>query len=450
LIYIKRFFWWVGKRLFFVFYTIFDSSVGFFGWIGYKTNQFLKKTGLRSGGRTLARDVLAPAVFILVFLFTFPETKMYSKKTVSLPGQKTLAFSLFSSNQDYSFEEIQVDESQSANNEPSYSWHVGVLSSENLVNSERIVYDQDLTGVYAGGMAIGNPYIMTGSVTSGGTGRKGATEYLVEAGDSLNSIAGKFGVDVATILWQNGLNSKSKIKIGQKLIIPPAVGVMHIVARGDSLLKIAKLYSAKVDDIIKFNNLDSNGGLKIGETIMVPGGSKPQSVSAPQTIAKIPAGVVVKNGKYYKNGKAYVVEQTTYGDVITPPASSQSPGASGFVWPTAARNITQYFGWKHPALDIAGPFETPTYAAKSGVVEKSQCGWNSGYGCEIIIDHGNGIKTLYGHHSRLLVSVGEHVDTGQTIGLMGNTGNVRGITGIHLHFELIIKGARVNPLGYVR
>jgi murein DD-endopeptidase MepM/ murein hydrolase activator NlpD len=101
-------------------------------------------------------------------------------------------------------------------------------------------------------------------------------------------------------------------------------------------------------------------------------------------------------------------------------------------------------------LDIAGPFATPTYAAKAGVVEKAQCGWNSGYGCVIIIDHGGGIKTLYGHHSKLLVSAGDHVDAGDTIGLMGNTGNVRGITGIHVHFEVIVGGVRVNPLGYVR
>jgi murein DD-endopeptidase MepM/ murein hydrolase activator NlpD len=84
------------------------------------------------------------------------------------------------------------------------------------------------------------------------------------------------------------------------------------------------------------------------------------------------------------------------------------------------------------------------------VVEKSQCGWNSGYGCVIIIDHGGGIKTLYGHNSRLLVNVGDHVEAGQTIGLMGNTGNVRGRTGIHLHFEVWVNGVRTNPFKFVK
>jgi murein DD-endopeptidase MepM/ murein hydrolase activator NlpD len=68
----------------------------------------------------------------------------------------------------------------------------------------------------------------------------------------------------------------------------------------------------------------------------------------------------------------------------------------------------------------------------------------------VVIDHGGGIKTLYGHHSKLLVSPGDQVDTGQTIALMGNTGRVYGRTGIHLHFEIRVNGVRVNPLGYVK
>ena len=75
---------------------------------------------------------------------------------------------------------------------------------------------------------------------------------------------------------------------------------------------------------------------------------------------------------------------------------------------------------------------------------------NHGYGCWIIIDHGNNIKSLYGHNDQILVSVGDYVERGQTIGLMGKTGNVRGVTGIHLHFEIIAGGQRVNPYGYVR
>ncbi len=452
LVSVKRFFWWMGKGVFFVLASGFDKVYGFLGWMGYKINQFFKKMGFSIGGGSLARQIIQPAIFILFFLLALPQTKVFAQKTVSLPGQNTLAFSLFSDNLDYSLEEVQAPEVVVDTQSPVFNWRAGVIGADNLATTEQVVFDQDLAGTYAGGMTINNPYLMTGSVSKSGSGRRGATEYVVETGDSLNGIANKFGVNVATILWQNGLTTKSKLKLGQKLIIPPAVGVMHTVKKGDNLLKIAKLYSAKVEDIIRFNNLDESGkDLRIGETIMVPGGAKPQAVAPTKVAIKLPAGVTQKNGKYYKNGKAYIIDQESYGEIITPPSSNKAPSASGFVWPSGAHTITQYFGWKHHGLDIAGKFETPNYAAKAGTVEFAQCGWNRGYGCYVQIDHGNGVKTLYGHNARLLVSPGEYVETGQTIALMGNTGNVRGITGIHLHFEVLVNGMnRVNPLGYVR
>jgi murein DD-endopeptidase MepM/ murein hydrolase activator NlpD len=246
----------------------------------------------------------------------------------------------------------------------------------------------------------------------------------------LGSIASDFGVSVATILWENSLNTKSIIRPGTILKIPPTTGVMHTVKKGDNLGKIAALYEAKAEDIIRFNNLKSDGtDLRIGRRIVVPNGIKPKE----QAVAKIKrTDVVVKQ-------------------IAVPPASRQVPTMEGgFIWPSGSRTITQYFGFRHPAIDIAGPFGTPTYASKSGIVETASCGWNYGYGCYVIINHGGGVKTLYGHHSKLLVSPGDQVEQGQTIALMGNTGNVRGRTGIHLHFEIIVNGSRVNPLGYVR
>lgn len=186
--------------------------------------------------------------------------------------------------------------------------------------------------------------------------------------------------------------------------------------------------NAKPEEIIAFNKLSSTAGLFVGERIMVPGGVKPRSALA------------VVSGRTTASAQR----------LAAPPRSLSSPSTRGFVWPSGARNITQYYNFNHHALDIAGPWQTPTYAAKAGRVEFAQCGWNRGYGCYIQIDHGNGVKTLYGHHSVLLVSPGDYVEAGQTIGLMGNTGNVRGVTGIHLHFEIIINGVRVNPLGYIR
>ncbi|MFA6547969.1 MAG: M23 family metallopeptidase [Candidatus Magasanikbacteria bacterium] len=433
LVYIKRFFWWIGSRVFLVFAGIFGKIYRFFAYIGFKINFYLKKLGIGSGAGVIARDILQPIVFILLFVVAIPQTKLFSQKSTFLPGQKTLAFNLFGEVEDYSFEEVTAEPAQT-NVVPAYNWRAGIISAESTSNQVgAVILDQDLAGTFAGGMTINKPHIMTGSVSTGGSGRKQTVEYIVVSGDSLSGIASRFGVDVTTILWENGLTSKSKLKLNQKILIPPASGVMHVVKKGDSLLKIAKLYGAKVGDIVLFNNLDENGkDLRIGEKIMIPGGVKPQ--------VKVAA----------TSGRVIKTTQSSYNEIIRPPSSSRAPSASGFVWPSGARTITQYYGWKHSGLDVAGPFETPNYAAKAGTVEFAQCGWNRGYGCYVQIDHGNGVKTLYGHHSRLLVSPGEYVEAGQVIGLMGNTGNVRGRTGIHLHFEVIVNGVRVNPLGYVR
>ena len=439
LVHTKRFFWWLGKRSFLLLGGFFLPVYRFFGILVYKVNALLKKSGFSSDRALIARDIIQPLIFVLLFLIVIPQTKLFTQKNVFLPGQKTIAFNLFGDNSDYSFEEVTAA-SQSNNLAPNYAWRTGVISAQDNLATDEVVYNQDLAGTFAGGMAINKPLLMTGAINKSGSGRKESVPYTIVSGDSFNNIAARFGVNVATILWENGLTAKSKLKLGQVLNVPPASGVMHTVKKGDDLGKIASLYGANIGDIVTFNNLASDGhDLRIGEKIMIPGGVRPQE----KVIVK-PTKVVVKNGK------KVITEQESYGEVITPPSSNRAPSASGFVWPSGVHMITQYFGWKHHAIDIAGPFETPTYAAKAGTVEKSQCGWNNGYGCEIIIDHGNGVKTLYGHSSRLLVQAGEYVEAGQTIALMGNTGNVRGITGIHLHFEVIVNGARVNPLGYVR
>lgn len=114
-------------------------------------------------------------------------------------------------------------------------------------------------------------------------------------------------------------------------------------------------------------------------------------------------------------------------------------------WPAGVRKITQYFSWRHTGLDIAGPLGTPIYAADSGTVEIE--GWGSGYGNQIVINHGGGKKTRYAHLSKFYVEKGEAVTKGQAIAAMGSTG---WSTGSHLHFEVIINGTKYNPLNYIK
>jgi murein DD-endopeptidase MepM/ murein hydrolase activator NlpD len=95
----------------------------------------------------------------------------------------------------------------------------------------------------------------------------------------------------------------------------------------------------------------------------------------------------------------------------------------------------------HPGMDLAATSGTQIHASAEGVVVTAgDCG---GYGNCVVIDHGNSIATLYGHQSQVLVSVGEHVDAGQVVGLVGSTGMS---TGPHLHFEVRLHGIPIDPL----
>jgi len=127
-------------------------------------------------------------------------------------------------------------------------------------------------------------------------------------------------------------------------------------------------------------------------------------------------------------------------------SSGNGTSSSGLIWPVNGP-ITSGFGWRwgrmHEGIDIGVPCGTPIHAAASGTVIYS--GWMDGYGNFVVIDHGNGLATAYGHQSAIYVSGGS-VSQGQSIGAVGSTGNS---TGCHLHFEVRVNGNPVDPLGYL-
>jgi murein DD-endopeptidase MepM/ murein hydrolase activator NlpD len=128
-------------------------------------------------------------------------------------------------------------------------------------------------------------------------------------------------------------------------------------------------------------------------------------------------------------------------------SSSEAPSGSGFIWPLSAP-ITSPFGMRwgtlHPGIDLGAPIGTPIHAAGSGTVV--WCGWMSGYGNLVMIDHHNGLATVYGHQSRIAVGCNQQVTAGEVIGYVGSTGYS---TGPHLHFEVRLNGTPVDPLGYL-
>ena len=136
-----------------------------------------------------------------------------------------------------------------------------------------------------------------------------------------------------------------------------------------------------------------------------------------------------------------------------PAQTLPSYSGSGFIWPSYTRTITSYYGPRtsrtagassnHRGIDIGASYGSGALAAADGVV--SYTGWFSGGGNTVIIDHGNGLSTLYMHLSGFAVSQGSSVSAGQTVGYVGSTGIS---TGPHLHFAVMVGGSYVNPLGY--
>lgn len=282
---------------------------------------------------------------------------------------------------------------------------------------EPTVLSAEASAIPTTGSAIIQPILSDVAVAE--TGRAGVQTYTVEEGDTLSTIAEKFGISTSTILWEHKLSVNALIRPGDTLRILPTDGVTHVVAKGDTLESIAKRYTADAEEILEFNQLVEADDLEIGQLLIVPGGRPPQVIAPRTPVIRRP---------------------------VTVPSRPLPSIAGKFLWPSVAGyRISQYFTWRHHGLDIAVPQGTPVFASEPGIIVSS--GWMSGYGYQVTIDHGNGLRTRYAHNSRLLVSKGERVSRGQTISLVGSTGRS---TGPHIHYEIFAHGVRVNPLQYLR
>lgn len=436
----KRAVFWSGKQLFNGFrflISLFNRTIGFrFYKIGFRLQRLFGKVHIPWDSRLQEiigkRSFLQVAFFVVILVVLIPQSRLYSIDNSKIAGRDTLLYSLVGpGDQDFSLEEVSMDFTYNAPKE-TYSWKEGaVVANPTITSNVNNLSEQDISAITAGGTAVSKPNIAPGASVSSGnaatTGRQDIISYTVQNGDTIGGIASKFGISINTILWANGLTARSYIRPGDTLKILPVSGLTHKVVKGDTIGKIATKYQAKAEDIISTNNLQENGAdIVIGEELIIPGGVKPATYTSSAT----------SNNSY-----------KPLTNVTAPAPSVETPAGSGYLWPAGVRRITQYYGWRHTGLDIGGPVGTPLYASKAGTVKVSQCGWNGGYGCYIILDHGGGVQTLYGHASQLYVSVGDQVSQGQTIAAMGSTGRS---TGPHIHFEVRINGARLNPLKYIR
>jgi LysM repeat protein len=249
------------------------------------------------------------------------------------------------------------------------------------------------------------------------------SKYTVKKGDTLGSIANMYGVTKNTIIWANDITGGS-VKEGQALIILPVSGTLHIVVKGDTLKSIAKKYNADLGEVAQFNDLDSKSQLTVGDTIIIPNGEGPVQISG--SINKSVTSGSTKATAFTKGGAHY-----------NPYRGGSGPNYVGYYIRPISGGIETQGLHGYNAIDIGTPVGTTLYAAAAGqVIIAKSSGWNGGYGKYIVISHGNGTQTLYGHLSQVNVNVGDTVYQGQIIGNTGNTGDS---TGPHLHFE--VRGA---------
>jgi LysM repeat protein len=269
------------------------------------------------------------------------------------------------------------------------------------------------------------------------------TPYQVKEGDSIYSIAESFGLKPASLLWTNYtilLDNPAFILPGEVLNIPPVDGVLWPWVKGNGLNKFSETLGVTPDVIINWpgNHLSkdtigdfANPNIDEGTMLFVPGGKRE---FVDQFLVLIQRDTPAES-LIWGDGKCAV---TDIGPL----------GTKTYVWPSTEHRISGY-EWTpdvgHYGIDIAGKKGNPIYAVDNGVVVYA--GWSTwGYGNVIVIDHGDNLQSIYAHLDSIDVTCNESVYQGQTIGLMGSTGNS---SGPHLHFEIRQGSTRLNPHNYL-
>ena len=309
---------------------------------------------------------------------------------------------------------------------------------------------------------------------------EGDTESKLQFKQNVSLVDGVYPTSsiMATSEFKNLINSEIE---GEKY---------HVVAAGESPSLIADMYDLYYQELEAMNpRLKENSTVRVGDELIVSKSVSYLNVTSTRREVyneDIPYPTnKTKSDKYYTTyskvtkagvpGEQRVTALVTYEDGVAvarqvlatevlkePVAREMTVGtknpiysvgnasgtSKGFIWPTIGGHVScPIWGYKgHTGVDIAGcGYGSNIYASAAGTVVKVKWG-NTGYGYHVIINHGNGIQTLYAHMSNIYVKNGQYVNQGDIIGAMGSTGNS---TGTHLHFEVRINGQYVNPLNYV-
>ena len=271
---------------------------------------------------------------------------------------------------------------------------------------------------------------------------EGEKYHTVSAGESPSLIADMYDLYYSELVAMNpSLSENATIRVGQDLIVSKSVSYLNVTSTR------REVYTEEIPYPTNYTRSD-----------------KYYTTYAKVTKKGVPGEQLVTALVTYEDGVA-VGRQVLATEVLKEPVAREmtvgtknpvysvgnsSGTKSGFMWPTnigGAYVSCGFRGYKgHTGMDITGTgYGSNIYASAAGQVVKVKWG-NSGYGYHVIINHGDGIQTLYAHLSNIYVKQGQYVNQGDIIGAMGSTGNS---TGTHLHFEIRINGQCVNPANYI-
>lgn len=258
--------------------------------------------------------------------------------------------------------------------------------------------------------------------------------HKVSKGEVLGEIASKYDLSTKKLLALNpSLTEGTILQIDQEINVTEYKPFVHVLVYEDEMVEEEIDYETEV--------IESEEIYKGDEEVEQKGKNGRREVQY---------RIETRNGKVTKKVVVdeKIIEKPTDKIIIKGTKVIPSRGSGDLTWPADGGYVSSHLGMRwgsmHKGIDIARPTSQAIFAADHGVVESA--GWNNGgYGNKIVIDHNNGMRTIYAHLSSINVESGQTVEKGTNIGNMGSTGNS---TGIHLHFEVYLNGELENPMDY--
>ena len=238
-------------------------------------------------------------------------------------------------------------------------------------------------------------------------------KYTVKSGDNITRISKKFGLsNISTLIAVNNISNARKLQVGEVLKIPSTDGVIHTVAKNESLNGIASKYGVAIETLLDVNDL-STSVLKAGQNLFIPG-ARLDSYSLKMALGELFKCPITAKWR------------------LTSPYGNRADPFTG---------VKKF----HTGMDMAAPTGTPVKATLDGKVVAVS--FNQVYGNYVIVSHINGYQSLYAHLHAATVKVGQRINQGEKLGLVGSTGYS---TGPHLHFTVYKNGKLVNPQELVK